>query len=364
MAHTGSAVLARKLRLGQGDLGDRPRSFLRVLRLGFARAAGDRLNLPLTVIGARQADRAQADIFEILDDDWLLLMFSRADGIAAACMDVNCVSAIVQTQTIGEVTADPPTARAFTDTDAAMTAPLVEDVLIRAIDSVDTADQSALSDYEFASRAADKRSLMLELIAETYCVFDLTVELAGGIRQGHIAVLLPQAPPSEETEAECKVHTGPSLEQSSGVVRAELNAVLCRMTLPLAQLSDFEVGGLLPLTGARLNQTQILTIERTRAAQGRLGQSGGMRAVRLNETTPRAVLTGQDPTEFIESKPAASTSDLAEIGADNLVEPYDTSAPSQGIEPIDNDLSLVPPDQMAAEISQLAGLDSTEDGLD
>ncbi len=364
MAHTGSAVLARKLRLGQGDQGDRPRSVLRALRLGFARAAGDRLNLPLTVIGARQADRAQADIGEALDDDWLLLKFSGDDGVAAACLDINCVSAIVQTQTIGEVAADPPPVRAFTDTDAAMAAPLVEDALTRAVNLVVSADQSILSGYEFASRVTDKRSLILELIAESYRVFDLTVELAGGLHQGHISVLLPEVVRADGTESESDVNTGPSLEQSSGVVRAELNAVLCRMSLPLGHFSALEVGGLLPLTGARLDQTQILTIERTQAARGRLGQSGGMRAVRLNETTPHAMLTEQDTTEFIASKPAAASPDLSQIGADKLVEPSDISSVGQDIEPIDSDLSLVAPDQMAAEISQLAGLDGPEDGLD
>ncbi len=362
MAHTAGAALARKLSLGQGDLGDRPRSILRALRLGFARAAGERLNLPLAVIGAKQADRAQARLAATLAEDWLLLKFTGPEGFAAACLDLNCVSAIVQTQTIGEVTLDAPAERGFTDTDAAMAAPLVEDALRRAVGLVDAADQPGLTGYEYASRAEDLRGLTLSLVADSYRVFDLTVELGGGLRQGQITIVLPDPPAPDEAEIELDVDTGPRLEQSSGVVRAELNAVVCRMRLPLAHLSALEVGSLLPLAGARLDRTEVLTIERTRSSVGRLGQSGGMRAVRLNENVPLPALDALESAEFIESRPANVRGDMADTGVDILSDPLDLVANSTGVDPLDDDLSLVEPDRMVAEISQLAGLDGPEDG--
>ncbi len=362
MAHTAGAALARKLSVGQGDLVDRPRSILRALRLGFARAAGERFNLPLAVIGAKQADRAQAGLATTLVEDWLLLKFTGSDGVVAACLDLNCVSAIVQTQTIGDVTPDAPAERGFTDTDAAMAAPLVEDALRRAVVLVDPEDQQGLMGFEYASRAVDLRGLTLSLVADSYRVFDLTVELGGGLRQGQITIVLPDPPAPDEAEIELDVDTGPRLEQSSGVVRAELNAVVCRMRLPLAHLSGLEVGSLLPLTGARLDRTEVLTIERTRASVGRLGQSGGMRAVRLNENVPLPALDALEPAEFIESRPASVRGDMADTDVDILSDPLDMVASSTGVDPLHDDLSLVEPDRMVAEISQLAGLVGPKDG--
>ncbi|NVO57215.1 FliM/FliN family flagellar motor switch protein [Rhodobacteraceae bacterium B1Z28] len=367
MGQTVSAALARKLSVGKDDLRDRPRSVLRALRLGFARAAGDRLNLPLAVIGVKQSNRSQDDLVQMIGEDWLLLLFNGTEGVAAACLDPGFVSAIVQTQTIGEVTADPSEARAFTDTDAAMVAPLIEEALIRAVALVEAAaDQVCLSGYEFASRAADLRSMSLGLVDDTYRIFDLTVDLAGGLRQGQISILLPDLPVMSAPVEDAQVDTGPCLEQSSGVLRAELNAVLCKMTLPLAGLSGLEVGGLLPLASARLDRTEILTIDRTSAAVGRLGQCGGLRAIRLNEQAPLPALTEPGVPEFVENRSVRARQeplDPSALAADVLDVTPDGGS-HHGLNPLDSDLSFANSDQMVAEITQLAGLTSPEDGPD
>ncbi|CUH42077.1 hypothetical protein [Ruegeria atlantica] len=132
MTQSVSTALARKLLAGQEEQGEKPRSVLRALRLAFARTAGDRFQLPLSVIGARQSLKAQDTLAEVVDADWMLLRLGNADGMSAAiCVDMGVVSAIVQVHTIGEVMPNPPTAREYTDTDAAMVAPLVEDALTR-----------------------------------------------------------------------------------------------------------------------------------------------------------------------------------------------------------------------------------------
>ncbi len=212
-----NAGLMRKLSAGQGEAGNAPRSVLRALRLALARAADDRLNLPLTVIGAKQATRSPADLGGLVRDDWLLLMFaSDHGGPAAFCLDPGCVSAVLQKQTIGVVTADPPQPRVFTDTDAAMAVPLVEGLLQRAQKLVEAPeDLSSLSGFEFSARAKDLRSLTLALSDDTYRMFDLTIDLAGGARQGQISVVLPDHPEIEESEAVEMIDHGPQ----SGPVR-------------------------------------------------------------------------------------------------------------------------------------------------
>lgn len=356
MAQNVSAALARKLSASKEDLTDRPRSIPRALRLGFARAAGDALNLPLAVIGVKQDHHSQDDLAGTIEEDWLMLLFNGVGGVAAACLDPNTVSAIVQTQTIGEVTKDAPSSRAFTDTDAAMVAPLIEGALTHAALLVEAAaDHSCLAGYEFTSRVADLRSLSLSLIEDAYYVFDLTVDLAGGLRQGQISVLLPNPPEQIEPVVDDQQDTGPSLEHSAGVVRAELNAVLCRMTLPLGGLAGLKVGGVLPLTGSRLDQTEILTIDRTRAGVGRLGQCGGLRAIRLNEHAAPSTLASAGVQEFIESRTEESRQDISDVP------PYDIGKVTTELDAADSDLNFSDSDGMVAEISQLAGLPGPED---
>ncbi|EEE37431.1 Surface presentation of antigens protein [Rhodobacteraceae bacterium KLH11] len=362
-----TSALARKLSAGQSGA-DTPRSVLRALRLGLARAAGEGMGLALSVIGARQAVRAQEDLGERLKDGWLLLLFtSDQGGVAAACLDPGCVSAIVQQQTIAMVIPDPPAERPFTDTDAAMVAPLVEDTLGRALKLVESpADMTSLSGFEYASRAEDQRSLILALVDEAYRVFDLTVELAGGARQGEVCILLPERPLSDGEQATDTAQSGLSLDQASGVMRAELNTVISRMSVPLTALSNLSVGDILPLQGARVDRVEVLSIDRARATVGRLGQCSGMRAIRINETLSAPVLATSDPEAFLASPTGAQIPAEEEGGL---------SAIDEGIENGDllladisadsDDLITATPDQMVAEISQLAGLPAPDgDGAD
>jgi len=363
MSKTVNTALARKLSAGQDDLSDRPRSIPRALRLGFARAAGDGLNLPLAVIGVRQTERAQNDLFGAIDESSLLLVFRGSQGMAAACLDVSFVSAIVQSQTIGEILPSLPEARVFTDTDAAMVAPLIEDAFARAAGLVETQlDQASLSGYEFLSRAEDLRALLLTLVDDRYHLFDLTVDLAGGLRQGQISVLLPDCfLPTDETE-DAQKEDGPNLEQSSGVMRAELNAVLCRLSLPLSGLSSLNVGDQLPLDWARLDRTEILTIDRSRAAVGRLGQCGGLRAVRLNEHMPLPTLADPEAQRFVESpvrEPDPAQTDPLSDALDITI--YDGEELPGDMDESDPILTEAGSERMVAEISQLAGLKGLDD---
>ncbi|WP_170761922.1 FliM/FliN family flagellar motor switch protein [Ruegeria lacuscaerulensis] len=363
MTQSVSAALVRKLSAGQDEQSDKPRSVLRALRLAFARAAGDELQLPLAIIGAKQSCQTPDALTRNVGEERLLLQFSNSDGASAAiCMDLSVVSAVVQVQTIGELMPEPPAPRAFTDTDAAMVAPLAEDALARAASLVDApGDQSNMSGYEFTARLADLRTLSLAMVEDAYRAFDLTVELGGGLRQGLISVFLPDRPVESDDTDLRQEDIGPNLEQASGVLRAELNTVICRMSLPLASLSHLGVGDVLPLTGSRLDRAEILAIDRTRAAIGRLGQCGGMRAVRLNEDTPLPALSHPAEEEFLEARSPASSHGTSGTPAPTEISlaasPFDPNATDE----ITTDLNFSDSDQIVAEISQLAGLTPQDD---
>ncbi len=364
-----NAALARKLSAGQKGLSNTARGMLRALRLGLARSAVERIRLAVSVIGVRHSTRKQETVTQGLGEDWLLLLFSAADHrVAAMALDPGFVSAIIQKQTIGEVFQDPPQPRPFTDTDAAMVAPLVEGSAVRAVEMLeDPIDISRLSGMEFSSRAADLRAVALALVEESYDVFDLTVELEGGIRQGTMSVLLPEAPRPDSSTADAADETTARLSAATAVMRAELMAVIGRLHLPLVELSSLNTGDLLPLTGGRLDEIDILAIDRTRATKGRLGQCGGMRAIRVNERIQAPVVSKGDDVAFVEhdssrrqnpSREMDLPSDAFDLGDDDLLQPSDMAAA------IDHDMADIDTKRIASEISELAGLPAPRGSVD
>ncbi|MCA0927658.1 FliM/FliN family flagellar motor C-terminal domain-containing protein [Ruegeria profundi] len=361
MMQTVSAALARKLSVGREEQEEKPRSILRALRLAFARAASDRLQLPLAVIGAKQSSRSTDALTDGIGEDWLLLRFVDRNGKAASvCMELGVVAAIVQVQTFGEMLADDPAPRVFTHTDGAMVAPLIEDVFSRAVELVDaSADQSILTGYEFAARFSDLRTLTLAMVEDVYRAFELTIELGGGLRQGRVSILLPERP-DEENDPDLPEDNGPKLEQASGVLRAELNTVICRMSLPLATLSDLVVGDVLPLTGSRLDHAEVLTIDRTRTAIGRLGQCSGMRAVRLNEYVNVASLSQSENEEFSDSPSSMVPHNEPEIPMQTEVAQVPALFDPPVMKDIEPDLNFAESDELLVDPAQFAELATSE----
>lgn len=145
-------------------------------------------------------------------------------------------------------------------------------------------------------------------------------------------------------------------------MRAELNAVLCRLSLPLSGLSSLNVGDQLPLDWARLDRTEILTIDRSRAAVGRLGQCGGLRAVRLNEHMPLPTLADPEAQRFVESpvrEPDPAQTDPLSDALDITI--YDGEELPGDMDESDPILTEAGSERMVAEISQLAGLKGLDD---
>jgi flagellar motor switch protein FliM len=84
---------------------------------------------------------------------------------------------------------------------------------------------------------------------------------------------------------------------SASVMRApaSLRAELGRVTMPLSKVLELGVGGALTLPLSALEEVQLAALDGTVQAVGRLGQSRGMRAVRLtswpNGKTPNPIMS-------------------------------------------------------------------------
>ncbi|MCB1363676.1 MAG: FliM/FliN family flagellar motor switch protein [Rhodobacteraceae bacterium] len=372
---TGSqSVLKRKLAAArQGERGP-ARSALRALRLALARAAASETGLSLAVIGATQSRRARDDLAGALSGDHLHLLLDGSDGrLGGLCLDRACVTALVQQQTTGQVDGGDAAARRFTAADAALAAPLVDAMLARAADLADSAaDRTCLAGYRFGARVEDMRALVLALDADRFRVFDLTVEIAAGMAQGRLCLVLPDIAPDAPVE-EAGRPLRPGLEQSFGALRAELTAVVGRLRVPLSTLSRMQPGDILPLTRGRLDLTDLVAINGQRVATGRLGQSGGARAVRLADAVvpetlgetalarprPAAPERQGEPPEPAAAKPGTALTAPRQTGG---AEPKPASSEAAEAEDYERHLSSLSAEQAAAEISQLAGLPLDDTG--
>lgn len=355
-AKASDTVIQRKLAAArQGDR-DGSRSALRALRLAFARAAADTAGLPLAVIGATQARCALENLGALLSGDRLHLLLDGPDGRSGGLsLDRACTNALVQQQTTGQVgTGDPP-ARPFTATDAALVAPVADALLGRAATLVEApADRGCLEGYRFGARMEDLRTLILALDADRFRVFDLTVEIAAGQFQGNLCLVLPDlvGAAGEET---AKLR-GPGLEQSFGALRAELTAVIGRLRVPLSTLSQMQKGDTLELTQGQIDRTDLVAINGRKVAIGRLGQSGGLRAVRLAGVATPPEAAAEAVADFAPSR--ATVTALARVAPVPQAGPQAQQRAEQREEgeEYERHLLSLSPEQAAVEISQLAGL--------
>lgn len=363
--------MQRKMAAGQEAQPPGARSAPRALRLALARAARDLFDLPLAVIGATQARCGQEQLGEHLGAGRMLILLDGPEGrVGALSVDRDSLSAIIQQQTMGQVTGGAPAERPFTGTDAAMVAPLVDAMLKRAAELADILpDKRCLAGYRFGARTEDLRSLLIAVDAERFRLFELTLDFAAGVRQGRWCLALPE--PEELPDPEELGAAGPRLDRVAGTARAELSAVIGHLRLPLAELAGMRPGDLLPLHHKQLDRADLVGIDGACIASARLGQIGGMRAVRLNESAPRTPPRGEG--QFLAGslpQPESAAGLTVEMpkmpmanspGADTAGEggamPLDIAAmPAFAGEESEEALPRLSPGQAALEISELAGL--------
>ncbi|MCR9127106.1 MAG: FliM/FliN family flagellar motor C-terminal domain-containing protein [Rhodobacteraceae bacterium] len=389
--------MRRKLEGAQAATAARELAVLKALRLGLARSAADQFDLPLSVIDARQQVVSQDALGDLLPRDHMLLLLEGPQGATgAAAVSLTLVGALIQQQTMGKVSRLATPDRACTATDAAMCAPLIEDVLRRAAAAVEfQPEKTCLSGRRYGALAEDARALLLSLDAPGYRCFHLGVDIALGLHRGDIAFFLPE-PPAEPAPADARDAEGDTDDDNPMLaVQAELTAVLCKLRIPLSDLTALAPGDLLALPPDRLSQTRLISLSNRTVATVILGQMNGNRAVKLAAAGPVPAAApaaaradgGADPDDFEPAGPWQGDADeppmvqlpmvVAPEGA--VSGDRDSNWPSMDLPDLppmsdieatamqDGDAdSGFNPSEMALEISQLAGLDpgDTEDNRD
>ena len=256
----------------------------RALRLATEKTANASFSLVLTVQGVARTAVDHAGLLGMIPQGVLLLLLDGPDGaLGVMTLDAAVLASLIEMQTVGQVSAKSPQARPLTRTDAAMVAPLVDGILHRMSQHlVGHPDGYWACGYRYGAMMDDRRSLGMALTAPDFHLFQLPLDIADGIRSGQVMLALPQrAAPAVPAD---KAHAGDisvPLQQRVLDAAVRLDAILCRLSLPLSDVGRLSVGDILALPRDALREISIESVGRQPVATAQLGQLDGMRALRL-----------------------------------------------------------------------------------
>ena len=261
----------------------------RIFRQAVIRAADRGAGLPLVVLGVEVSETSLDDLVAGLDPAHLLVMIGAgagAEGVIA--LDFEVVAALIEMQTVGRLLPQPAARRDPTTADLAMAEPFAQHFLaeLRA-EAEDAALARTLAGIGVLGRFANRHAVALALPDGRYRVVRLSLDFGLPDRQAGLMLALPSRAPAPLTAAQ----PGPDPAWAAALARAvmeapcRLDAILHRRTLTLGAVEAFTVGQVLQLPGVTVASVRVEAPGGALVGPGKLGQMGGMRAVRLS--TPR-----------------------------------------------------------------------------
>ena len=293
----------------------------RAIATAIGRAAQAACGLPIYPAQARITPATLAEIIEILPERGLTLVVEGpmgALGVVALCPAL--LASVIEMQSLGRVTRQPPRERRATRTDASICADFANLALAELAAELGTlTPEAAHPVFRFASFVEDPKplELMLEDIAYRCLRLDMKVG-QGGVRDASLLVFLPDtetapamaADAAPGQAASAHVAPGPAGGRSlAGAVRAApvlLNAVLCRRKITLRELRALQPGSVLALPHDAMATARLETTSGLVIAQGKLGALHGSRAIRISA---RAGAAGTATDGFADTGTETAASD-------------------------------------------------------
>lgn len=315
-----NSVLRRKAEAGRIAPDGVPMTSEKAISQSLAKVAQEMLGLPLRVTELTETRRGLADLPEMLEDLSLLAVIEGpGEGLGLVALPPSTLSVLIEMQTMGRLGKSAPGLRKPTRIDAAMAADFI-DALLAMIEEFLIEDDaiSWAGGFRYASHLDDPRPLGLLLEDISYRVWSARITFGvGAEREGGFLWAVPQtgrgaAPKrarAQDVQGAVAPDPGPiweeALERAVLSAPATLDAVLHRVTLPLAAVMGFAPGMEIPIPEDALEKIALEGQGRRKLSQARLGQSRGMRALRLVEA---------DETGGLEAVPKRKPSALVATG--------------------------------------------------
>ncbi len=266
---------------------DVPITSSRAMRLAVTRAADKTHNLPLTVTSLEEEVLDLDAMLATLGPELLLVgMVDEMTLVGLSAFDAGLRSALIEVQTVGAVLAVVEDDRPPTGTDAAMMGPMLLAILAHL---AETAPRTPLDGWgqglHPSQQVPSTRAAGLILPERRYRVMRMTLDLQVEGREGRLVMALPDQTVSPPVTVEAPIDEDWTTRFQAAVNAApvRLKAELHRFKAPLYAVEDLSVGQVIPLTGCTVTSVKLHAADGRKVATARLGQSGGMRAVRVEQ---------------------------------------------------------------------------------
>lgn len=219
------------------------------------------------------------ELLDAIEPDAFVATLSGGSATGLAVIDLSGFSALVEAMTIGRLATRAPAPRRATSTDSALLTGFLDTVL-----SDLGGDPAGL---RRCGRAVPDHRLIGVLLEDGgFDLVALTARLACGpvSRPMRLMLALPRGTAEIAATRDAEPAAPPwtaALEAAVMAAPASLRAELGRITLPLAEVLELGVGSALVLPLSALEDIQLVALDGSAQASGRLGQSRGNRAIRL-----------------------------------------------------------------------------------
>jgi len=272
------------------DASDPPMTASRAVRLAVAKVADDSVGLVLTVKDMNEDLHPLDDVVAALDDDLMLIELQRDGALAGIiALDMQLRAAVMEMQTVGSLIAMAAEPRPATGTDKTMCDPLL-DQLLQALPPAMAGSEldGFVHGCTSGRRIASVRAAGLVLADCDYRILRIAIDLGVADRQGLLVIALPPIaqPDPIEPERIDDMDWGVQFRSVAANAQATLTAHLHKFSIPLARTQSLQVGQVLPLTGCDVHSVRLISLDGKKVAQAKLGQFGGMRAVRIEKSSP------------------------------------------------------------------------------
>lgn len=307
------SVIHRKAKVARDEFDAREMSPAKALRLSMAKTAESLLQLALVVRTVEQVTVPLQQMESSLGEGGLMIVLDGTDGIrGAAKLDHALVTALIEVQLIGQLRDRMPDPRPFTHTDAAITQPLINEVLNRFHQILSEEDiDSGADGLRFGDMVEDARTLVLGLEAPDFELYRLNADLGPGKRTGLMDIYLPHRPQLPEGGAHGGLDAlARKLEKAAMNAPVTLDAALARLRRPLNEVLTWAPGTTLVVDPGMLSDGILLGAGDHEVARFKLGQFEGFRAVQLISD---AALEDEPDSEAETAQPAESEGSPAQI---------------------------------------------------
>lgn len=289
------SALRRKAGTGRAPTDGVGMTPAKAFRLALSKAAQVVLGLAVRVQSIKEDRLNQAKVLDVLDKDALLLMLEGPhDTKGVAVFDTQALAAVIEVQTLGQVTQSKAPDRLPTNTDSAMCEAILDRVLQEFEGHLATSTAADwATGFRFEKRIESVRLLGLALADVEYRMFHLPLDLADGAKQGTLLIVFP----AEGTAAGQRASGGDqgwtqAMEKAVCASHVDIQAVLHRAQIPLATVRAFQPGDLVAVPKSAISEVKMEGTDGRVVGAARLGQQTGFRALRISDGLAISPLSG------------------------------------------------------------------------